>query len=160
MRTLVLGLGNPILSDDAVGLHVARELRTRLKARPDVDVDEGCRGGLRLMERMVGYDRAIVIDATRTKRRPGAIGRLPVEALPMRHTASLHDADLVTALKLGREVGIDLPGPEDIVLIGIEAADVTTVSGKCSPEIAAAVPKAVEAVIAALDEGVDQDDFP
>ena len=41
MRTLVLGLGNPLLTDDAVGLLVARALRSRLGNRSDVEVDEG-----------------------------------------------------------------------------------------------------------------------
>ena len=69
-KTLIIGLGNPIVSDDSVGLRVADQLKTLLADRPDVDVAEDCWGGLRLMERMIGYDRAIVIDAICTVRRP------------------------------------------------------------------------------------------
>ena len=50
-KTLVLGLGNPLLTDDSVGLRVARELRSLLSGRPDVVVEEDYWGGLRLMER-------------------------------------------------------------------------------------------------------------
>ena len=57
MKTLVIGLGNPLLSDDSVGLHVIRQLRPLVADRPDVEVDEDYRGGLQLMERLVGYDR-------------------------------------------------------------------------------------------------------
>ncbi len=57
MKTLVLGLGNPLLGDDAVGLRVAASLRGRLP--PDVELDEDYCGGLRLMERLAGYDRAV-----------------------------------------------------------------------------------------------------
>ena len=76
MKTLVLGLGNPLVSDDSVGLRVAAELKPLLADRPDVDVDEDYWGGLRLMERMVGYRRAIVIDAICTGAEPGTIHRL------------------------------------------------------------------------------------
>ena len=65
MKSLVIGLGNPLVTDDSVGLRVAAELRDRLAGRADVEVTEDYWGGLRLMEQMVGYDRAIVIDAIR-----------------------------------------------------------------------------------------------
>ena len=59
MKTLVLGLGNPLVSDDSVGLRVAAELKSRLADRPEINVDEDYWGGLRLMERLVGYQRAV-----------------------------------------------------------------------------------------------------
>jgi hydrogenase maturation protease len=49
LRTLVLGLGNPLLGDDAVGLRVAALVRERLNGAPGVDVEEEEAGGLRLM---------------------------------------------------------------------------------------------------------------
>ena len=64
-KTLVIGLGNPIVSDDGVGLRVVQRLKTILADRDDVDVREDYRGGLQLMERMIGYERAIVVDAIR-----------------------------------------------------------------------------------------------
>ena len=73
MKTLVIGLGNPLVTDDSVGLRVAAELKTRLAGRPDVEVGEDYWGGLRLMERLVGSDRAIVIDAICTGAPPGTI---------------------------------------------------------------------------------------
>ena len=63
MKTLVLGLGNPVVSDDAVGLRVAAAMREALAARPDVELGEDYWGGLRLMERMIGFDAAVVVDA-------------------------------------------------------------------------------------------------
>ena len=141
----------------AVGLLVARELRARLRDHPDVDVDEDYHGGLRLMERMIGYDRSIVIDAIRTGDVPGKIHRLRGDALPTQHSASAHDVNLKTALAFGRVEGAVLPGTDNIVCIGIEAADVSTFSERCTPEVEAAVPRAVEAVLSALDEGGTRD---
>ena len=63
MRILIIGLGNPIVSDDSVGLRVVEELKPLLAHRTDVEVAEDYWGGLRLMERMIGFDRAIVVDA-------------------------------------------------------------------------------------------------
>ncbi len=151
MRTLVLGLGNPILRDDSVGLRVAERLKSLLADRAGVTVDEDYWGGLRLMERMVGYDRAIVIDAMAPEGEPGKIRLLGPDSLPTQRSASAHDVGLPTALRLGREAGAHLPAAEDILLIGIEAADVLNFGEKCTPEVEAAVPRAVEAVLAALD---------
>jgi hydrogenase maturation protease len=153
MRTLVVGLGNPLLTDDGVGLVVARALRDRLPDRRDVDVQEDFNGGLRLMERMVGYDRAIVVDAILTGGMAGSIQLLRGGNMPTQHSASSHDATLRTALDFGRSVGAALPLDEEILMIGIEAADVSTFGTCCTPEVQAAVPAAVETVLLALQSG-------
>jgi hydrogenase maturation protease len=153
MKTLVLGLGNPLLTDDAVGLHVACALRKRLANRPDVDVDVDYQGGLRVMERMIGYDRGIVIDALRAGGCPGTVRNLSEDSIPTQHSSSAHDANLSTALALGRMADAHLPKAENVLLFGIEAEDVTTFGDRCTPEVEAAVPRAVEAVLRALDEG-------
>ena len=69
MKTLILGLGNPLVTDDSVGLRVIEQLKPLLADRADVEVSEDYWGGLRLMERMIGFDRAIVVDAIQTARR-------------------------------------------------------------------------------------------
>jgi len=159
MRTLVVGLGNPLLTDDRVGLVVVRALRDRLADRPDVDVEEDFNGGLRLMEHMVGYDRAIVVDAICTGGVAGSIHRLRGGDMPTQHSASGHDATLRTALDFGRSVGAALPRDEGVLVIGIEAADVATFGSHCTPEVQAAVPVAVETVLSALESGEVRDDF-
>jgi len=159
MRTLVVGLGNPLLTDDRVGLVVARALRDRLADRVDVDVEEDFNGGLRLMERMVGYDRAIVVDAICTGEVAGSIHSLHGGDMPTQHSASGHDATLRTALDFGRRVGADLPRDEDVLVIGIEAADVSTFGTRCTSKVQAAVPVAVETVLSALESGEARDDL-
>ena len=63
MRTLILGLGNPILTDDGVGVLVVEEVRSRLPKDTPIDITEVSVGGLTLMESMSGYDRVILVDA-------------------------------------------------------------------------------------------------
>jgi hydrogenase maturation protease len=150
-RTLIIGLGNPIVADDSIGLRVAAELKSRLADRPDVDVTEDYWGGLRLMERMIGYDRAIVIDAICTGAPPGTIHHLTTASVPTQKSASAHDVNLPTALAFGRRAGAHLPADEDVRLIGIEAEDLINFSDQCTPAVAAAIPRSVQEVIQLLD---------
>lgn len=146
MKTLVLGLGNSILSDDGVGIYVAREIKNALN-REEIAVAEASLAGLGLLDLLVGYDRAIIIDATQTSGgKVGQIRRLNSNVLDAtRHTASTHNVNFATALELGRQLGLDLP--QQIVIFAIEVADVSTFSEECTPEVKKAIPKCVEMVI-------------
>ncbi len=150
MRTLVLGLGNPLVSDDSVGLRVAAALRPLLADRPDIEVGEDHWGGLRLMERMVGFDRAIVIDAICTGSPPGTLHRLAPGDIPTQRSASAHDVNLPTALAFGRQARVSLPADDQIFLVGIEAADILTFGEQLTPEVEAAIPQAVQIVLQIL----------
>lgn len=153
MKTLVLGLGNPLLRDDSVGLRVADELQPILAGNPNVDIELDYWGGLRLMERMVGYERAIIIDAICTGDVSGTIHLLSPEDIPTQRSASAHDVNLTTALEFGRHAGAVLPENEAIMLVGIEASDVQTFDEQLSPEVEAAVPTAVKTVLGILTNG-------
>jgi hydrogenase maturation protease len=151
MRTLVIGLGNPLVTDDSVGLRVVEQLKPLLAERSDVEVAEDYWGGLRLMERMIGFDRAIVVDAIQTGAPPGTIHLLTADGIPTQRSASAHDVNLSTALEFGRHAGVKLPANGQIRLVGIEAEDVLSFGEQCTPSVRAAVPRAVEAVLTALD---------
>ena len=150
MKTLVLGLGNPILRDDGVGLLIVQRLMPLLAGRPEVKVDVDYWGGLRLMERMVGFERVVIVDAICTGAVPGTVHVLSPEDMPTQRSASAHDVNLSTALELGRRAGAALPANANITLIGIEAAEVLEFGEKPTPEVEVAVPQAVEAVLEAL----------
>jgi hydrogenase maturation protease len=152
VKTLVLGLGNPLLKDDSVGLRVAKMLREILPQNEQIEIDEDYWGGLRLMERMIGFDRAVIIDAIQTGASPGTIHILSPDDVPTQRSASAHDMNLPTALALGRQAGAYLPDSKDILLIGIEAADVQTFDESLSPEVEAALPHAVDAALFALEK--------
>lgn len=151
MKTLVLGLGNPIVRDDSIGLRVVRQLRDQLADRAGVEVDEDYWGGLRLMERLVGFDRAVVIDAIQTGAEPGTIHLLTPASIPTQRSASAHDVNLPTALAFGRQAGLKLPEDEQIRLVGIEVVDILTFGDDCTPAVAAALPQAVATVLELLD---------
>ncbi len=153
MRTLVIGLGNPLVSDDGVGLRVVADLKPLLADRPEVEVVEDYWGGLRLMECMIDFDRAIVVDAICTGAEPGTIHHLTPDDIPTQRSNSAHDLNLPTALEFGRRAGAHLPKNEDIRLVGIEAKDVVNFSEQCTPAVGAAIPRAVRQVLELLDTG-------
>ena len=147
LKTLVLGLGNPILTDDGVGIHVVRALAGRLN-RPDVEVAEACLGGLRLLDVVVGYDRIILVDAIQAGGQAGQVYRLGPNELPSTlHAASSHDLSLSTAMELGRRLGMVLPEDEAITILAVEVEDVITFGETCTPHVQAVIPRVVLMVL-------------
>jgi hydrogenase maturation protease len=148
MKTLILGLGNPLLGDDAIGLLVAGRVRERLQGRDDVDVQEDEAGGLRLMERLTGYQRAIIVDAIVSGGAPGTIRRLESGDVPTQRTAIAHGIDLPRALELGRALGLAMPS--QVRVVAIEAASVLEFRRDMTPAVAEALEPAVATVLEEL----------
>jgi len=146
MRSLVLGLGNAILGDDAVGLRVARAVAERWSDAEGVTIAEEERGGLALLEQLTGFDRALLIDAIQTGAPAGTLHHLGVDSVPTQRTATAHGINLRMALEMGRRSGLSLPANKAIAILGIEAGDVLTFAETLSPELELAIPPAVEAV--------------
>ena len=146
MKTLVLGLGNPILSDDGVGLRVAAGLKAVVD-QPDISIVQTELGGLNLLELLVGYDRAIIIDAIQThKGKPGHIHRLTPDSLQgTRHTDSTHGIDFASIIELGKRLGLAMP--REILIFAIEAKDVYSFGEDCSPEVKEAIPVCIDQIV-------------
>ncbi len=139
MSSIVIGVGNPVIADDALGLEVARCLQKQLAGQSGVAVAEVYNGGLELMEAMAGYDRAFVVDAIVAGQTPGTIYRLGVEEVSVtRNTSTTHSGSLSAALELGRLTGVKLP--MQVRIWAVEAGDVTTFCERLTPEVARAVP--------------------
>jgi hydrogenase maturation protease len=152
----VLGLGNPILTDDGIGICVVHEAKARFTAEvPDDDVTfaEASVGGFRLLSVLTGYDRVLMVDAIQTPGgQPGDVGRLEVGSLHASlHSGCTHDLTLAGALALGRHLGVPLPRDDQIQIIAIEAEDVLTFGEQCTPAVEAAAARAVEMVLQELE---------
>lgn len=142
--TLVLGLGNDILSDDAVGLLVARELQARLgpAGEGDCDVVEVCEMGLALLDVIVGYQTLILVDSIQTGRAaPGTLHEFQGDQIETRRVASPHFLGVGETLALGRLLG--LPMPETVRILAIEVEDPFTLGTTMTPAVTAAVPEAL-----------------
>jgi hydrogenase maturation protease len=153
MKTLVLGLGNPILTDDGVGIEVVRALKPRVDD-PQVTLHESSLGGLNLLDILVGYDRAIIVDAIQTRDgTTGAVYHLQSDDFePCLHVSCAHDVDFATALELGRKIGLTLP--RDITIVAVEVQDVTTFGEECTPVVQVAINTAVDMVLQELESAV------
>ena len=168
-NTLVLGLGNPIRGDDGVGWRVAEAVQAFLAMKSEskdphpalpqagrelIEVDMLPGGGLNLMERLVGYDRAILVDAMQSGKEPGSVKVFPLEALEnpsAGHLGSTHETNLLTALEIGRNLGAHLPAVGAIMVVAVEAQPVFEFSEQLSQPVAKAVPEAVEIVMNLLE---------
>lgn len=156
MKTILIGLGNPILTDDGVGVKVAYEVEKALQ--PDIPdnltITEASVGGLRLMELLIGYDRVILVDAimTRGNGHTGTIHQMTLEDLreisPTQHSSSAHDTSLVTALDTGIALGYHLPTKYSIYAVEVE--NILEFSEEPTPAVAAAIPKVTAAVLEEL----------
>lgn len=153
MKTIVIGLGNPILGNDGVGWKVAEEIRQRVGARADVVVDFASLGGISLMERMIGYDYAVLVDAFKSEEERGSILMMNLTDLPnysALHTANAHDVSLQNALELGKRLGAKIP--KQVMVVGVTTEESFEFSDDLTPEVQAAVPVAAKAALSLLLE--------
>ena len=160
--SIIVGLGNPILSDDGVGWRVVHAVRARMQsegANGAVEIREACVGGLSLAELLIGYRRAVVVDAIMTDGGvPGTVYHLKLTDLPgTLNSASAHDTNIITALRALRRFGAKLPFDRDIDVIAVEAQDVWTFSEQCTPAVEAGIPQAVSVVMRLFEEEYQAD---
>ena len=155
MKTIIIGVGNPILQDDGVGIHVANELKQHIN-HPDITIEEAQTGGMNLLDLILGYEKAILIDAVNLRNADdGEVKRLLLSDFPTVHSNNPHDTSLQEALKLAESIGENRI-PNEIVIIGIVLKKIPYIFGdKLSSKIAAAVPKAVEMTLSEIKEFKD-----
>ena len=131
MRTLLLGMGNPLLSDDAVGIRLAGDFSRRLGYLAGLEIIEDCTAsGVDLLQIIEGYDRLLLIDSIKTREGvPGKWFHFTAERLRETiHLTNIHDANFATTLSLGRQLGMPLPSDQEIHVFAVEIFDDFTFS--------------------------------
>lgn len=137
MRPLVLGLGNELAADDAVGLLAARSVVEELAGR--ADVVESAASGLALIEILAGYERAVVIDAIRTgKHPPGGVVEMGLAEVGRVVAPSAHQAGLPELAAVAARLGLRFP--TETVVLAVEVVDPYTIGGAMSEPVARAIP--------------------
>jgi len=146
MKTIVLGLGNTVLSDDGIGIYTARALRGGLDGL--AHIVEAELAGFDLVEMMKGYVRAFIIDAIELDgEAPGSVFRLvPDDMRITPRLASFHDIDVVTALELGRRLGFEMPS--EVVIYAVQVEDALTLGEGCTPAVEKVIPDLVAEISA------------
>ncbi|HYA15590.1 MAG TPA: hydrogenase maturation protease [Syntrophales bacterium] len=144
MKTLILGMGNPILSDDGVGLFIAEMLEGKI---PCADVAVSAMIGLSLFDLIIGYDKLFIVDAMTTT--SGKIGELKkiseYDRYGTLHLFSSHGLDIFELMELGVRCG--LPMPRLAAVYGIEIGDEVAFSESISPALSEKLPGIISYII-------------
>ena len=133
-----MGIGNPILRDDSVGLKVARRIKL---AAPQVEVVETAEAGMSLLDWAPDHDRLIVIDSIKAgEGEPtGEVFKLDFDTLsPAMDFTSFHGVDIVTAFELGKRLGYQMPSRVSVYAITVR--ENMTFSVECSDEVERKIP--------------------
>lgn len=153
MKTLVVGLGNPLLGDAGVGCRVAEEIANHLPEAAPVEVTCLSLGGIGLMEHLIGCDHVILVDALEMDAPPGSISVLKLSQLPNYSGFRIHgahDVSLQKAIEMGRGMGARLP--DDVMVVGVAVEKIHEFSDDLSPPVAQVVPFVVNLVLDLLKE--------
>ncbi|MBA7711173.1 hypothetical protein ES703_120128 [subsurface metagenome] len=144
MNTLILGIGNPILTDDGVGIKIARKIK---EGNPELEVIETSEAGIALLDLIAGYDKLVIIDSVKTgQEKPGEVYKLRLEDLkPTVDSVSSHGVDIATAFELGRGLGYRMP--KYISLYAVEIKDNTTFGENCTEEVEERIPFIMSQII-------------
>ena len=150
-KIVVIGLGSPIMSDDAIGLKVSEEIE---KLRIDgIETKQEAIGGLDILPVLHGYRHAVIVDAIQTGTyEPGTVMIFdPEDFEPTVGDASAHGINLATAMHIGRQMDPTIM-PLSVRFVAIEVEDLQTVGETMTERVEAAVPCAVDAVLHIISE--------
>lgn len=133
-KILIHGIGNEILTDDGIGPRLVKRIESDLTGK-GIDFETAFVGGLEILEYIQGYRKVIFIDAIRTENGvPGSVYKLlPEHFNSTIHLSSVHDVSFLTALGLGKELGMDMP--KDIYIIAVEIVEDRIFDENFTPEI-------------------------
>jgi hydrogenase maturation protease len=148
---LVLGVGNILLTDEGVGVHVVNRMR-EMDLPLHVDLLDGGTSGFDLLDDLEGRKKVVVVDTVHGGEPPGTIYRMTTEDIEdtNKQTVSLHDIDMSDLFKLADLFEIEKP---EVVILGIEPKDMESSSLELTPEIEAKVPRLIELVMKEVEEG-------
>lgn len=148
---LIVGLGSPIMSDDAIGLIVAQAIEDM--HLENVETRQEAIGGLDIIPVLWGYRHAIIVDSIKTEQyEPGTVMIFdPEDFEPTVTNASAHDFNLATAMKIGREMEPEQM-PVSVRFVAMEVEDLQTMQEKLTPKVEAAKQSMIDAVKYLIDE--------
>lgn len=146
-RILILGLGNPILTDDRIGLTLTENLEGKF---PGTDTASIILAGMELLDILVGYDHVFLIDAAiGTGGEPGDLKEIS-DGKSALHLFTSHGVNFFNLLKLGREMGLKMPEPAAV--FGIEIGNATDFGTALSPALQSALPSLEVAITERIRE--------
>jgi hydrogenase maturation protease len=148
-ETVVIGVGNPLMGDDGLGIAALERLRDRWRFEPHVDLIDGGTWGLNLLPHVEGARRVLFIDAINIDAEPGTLVELEREDIPrfLASKLSPHQIDVKEVLALAELRGTL---PEELVAIGLQPGSVE-MRFSLSPVLASRLDDVVARVIRRLE---------
>ncbi len=148
MKTLVLGLGNTIMTDDGIGPKAIESLQNTKLPDSGVVLLDGGTLGLDLLPHLEGAGRLIILDAVELGREPGSLVRLVGDEVPLaiEHKLSPHQMGLKDLLAVASLMGCL---PDKVVLLGVQPACLE-LGTELSPAVSEALPELCKLVMAEL----------
>lgn len=150
MKTLVLGMGNELFGDDAVGIHIVRQLQAEKPGRKgqshltrNVNLEECTVSGLAILDYIIGYDRVIIIDTI--KKTSPVTGKITIlKGHELRHVPgpSPHYISIPQAVEIGKKMGLRVPIAIDI--IAVEAKCLYDLGESLTDEMTEAIPAIID----------------
>jgi hydrogenase maturation protease len=117
---IVIGLGNVLLSDEGIGIHLVRRLSSRQEEFTSIEFIDAGTAGMALLHLIANRKKAVIIDCAQMGAEPGAIRRFTtydVQSVKRLSHYSLHEADILQVINLSKQLG-ECPG--EIVFFGIQ----------------------------------------
>lgn len=130
---IVLGLGNPLMGDEGVGLRVVEEASKLAGENSEVEFLDAGTGGISVLHHIADRKKAIIVDCAFMNETPGTIRRfLPDDVVSVKTLAhqSLHEADIIKVIGLAKQLG---QCPDEVVFFGIEPKTVEPIQGLSEP---------------------------
>ncbi len=119
-KIVVIGLGNMLLSDEGIGVHLIRQLSSYHDKFPFVDFIDAGTAGFSLLHLIANRKKAVIIDCAKMGTKPGTMRRFTaddVQSVKRLSHYSLHEADILKVLNLSKQLG---ECPDEVVFFGIE----------------------------------------
>ncbi len=141
-KIAVIGIGNLLLRDEGVGVHIINKLRG-FQLPENVEVYDCGTGGLGILGLLEGFDKAIVVDAVKCAEEPGTVYRFKFNEKGtdnrLAKMISFHELDFVTAIEIGRKA---YKSPSEMVMIGVEPKTIE-IGLDLSLEVKRSIPKVI-----------------
>ncbi|MCP4267276.1 MAG: hydrogenase maturation protease [Candidatus Brocadiaceae bacterium] len=148
-RVLIIGIGNLLLMDEGIGIHIINELELH-ELPKNIEIYDGGTGGFKLIDLMYGANKVIFIDAVDIGKKPGTVTAFKAEDVRSKYPKkkySLHDTDLLEVIKM-----IELlEGPPEVEIIGVQP-EIVNYGMSLSKKLRNSVPDIINTVLRRIEE--------
>lgn len=150
----VVGIGNLLLKDEGVGVHIINQLKS-FQLPDNIELFECGTWGLSAFYLVEGFDKAIMIDAVKAGGEPGTIYKFSLDKTKtdnrLKSMISFHELDFVTAFEIASKV---YKLPNRMLIFGVEPKTIE-IGLELSPEVKKIIPKVISLIFEEIGQGKD-----